>query len=48
MRMRRIKPHEHDLGVSLNTHEEVVEVMRNTTGQGPYGLHFLSLKELIL
>src|SRR2546423_2389475 len=38
----------HDLGISLDNHEQVVEVVRDSASQSPHGLHLLRLSNLLL
>ena len=47
MRMALIDVQKHQRGTPLNTHEQVVEIMRNPAGQRPDGLDLLRLKELL-
>ena len=48
MRMLTVEGQEHQGGIALHAHENVVEIMRNTAGQIADGLHFLGLDQLLL
>ena len=48
MWVSRINIHEHEGGVALNSHEDVIEVVGYATCQSPKGLHLLGMLELCL
>ena len=45
MRITWFEVEHHQRNISLDPHEQVVEIMGNPAGEGPYGLHFFGLLE---